>query len=94
MRRLTVSEIEQLKKEGITHIATLVKTCYFTEYWHVVSIDRIVKNNRYWIPCPIRQLSSGAVCRVGVRKNTIDWTKTRSLICVYYDRKNGGKVSR
>ena len=93
MKRLTENEISELKKAGITHLATVVKGWYFTKYWHVVSLDQIEKNNRYWIPCPIRQLPSGAVCRVGVTEKSIDWTKTVALSRVYYTRKNGGARS-
>jgi hypothetical protein len=93
MKRLTENEIKELRAAGITHLATVVKGWYFTKYWHVVSLDRIEKNNRYWIPCPIRQLPSGAVCRVGVTEKSIDWTKTVALSRVYYTRKNGGARS-
>ena len=90
MKRLTENEIEQLKNAGITHLATLVKSCYFTKYWHVVSLDRIEKNNRYWIPAQMFTFPSGATCRIGQTSASIDWTKTVALSRVYYTRKNGG----
>jgi hypothetical protein len=93
MRRLTEAEIKELRSEGITHLATVVKGWYFTKYWHVVSLDRIEKNNRYWIPAPIVTFPSGATCRAGVTEKSIDWTKTVALSRVYYTRKNGGARS-
>ena len=38
------------KKEGYTHVYSIVKSVYHTEYLHFNNIDDVIKNG--WIPAP------------------------------------------
>ena len=70
-----VIRAQQAKKEGFTCLASKVKDCYSSHYYHVVDIDFIL-NYGYWPACPKGQLPSGAHCRIGTESRQIDWTKT------------------
>jgi hypothetical protein len=65
----------ELKAQGYTHIASLVGSCYYTRYYHVVSIEDILSTGK-WIPAPYGQIpGSNAHGRIGINGNIIDWTK-------------------
>lgn len=41
---------KQAKKDGYTHVYSVVKSVYNTVYVHVNSVDSVIRNG--WIPCP------------------------------------------
>lgn len=63
------------KEQGYTHMASIVKNVYSTNYYNVVLIDDIIRLGM-WIPANYVQFSSGARGRIGINGNNIDWTKT------------------
>ena len=44
MRKLTHERAEQLKKQGITHIASIVKSHFATQYFKCETIETILQN--------------------------------------------------
>lgn len=70
-----VLKAEELKKQGYTHMASIVKSVYFTKYFHVVKINDVLEAGK-WIPAEHVQFYSGAHGRSGTAENKIDWTKT------------------
>lgn len=50
MKKLTEQRANELRAEGYTHIASVVKSYNATTYWHVNSIDEIMANGGKWIP--------------------------------------------
>ena len=52
------------KENGYKFMASVVKSHFTTTYYHVVSIDAIIKTGK-WIPANFGQTESGAHCRLG-----------------------------
>jgi protoheme ferro-lyase len=44
MKKLTANRAEELKAQGVTHIVSIVKSVYFTEYVKCAAIDDILAN--------------------------------------------------
>ena len=44
MKKLTVERANELKAQGITHIASIVKSHYTSRYYKYESIDDIIEN--------------------------------------------------
>jgi hypothetical protein len=65
----------ELKSKGFENMASVVKSHFSTKYYHVVSIEKILKAGK-WIPADKIQFSSGAHGRKGMSERKIDWTKT------------------
>lgn len=40
----------KVKEDGYIYMASVVKSVYYTTYYHVVKIDDILKKGK-WIPC-------------------------------------------
>lgn len=73
--KIKKEKIDELKKAGITQIASIVKSHFATKYYHIVKIEDVEKNDYNWIPAP------GSV-KTGNRytsEKKIDWTKTVKL---------------
>lgn len=58
------------KRDGYTHIASIVKSHYASTYWHVVAIDDIARLG-YWPKCPTANGHAQ-----GVYFNHVDWRRT------------------
>jgi hypothetical protein len=64
----------KLQSDGYTHLTSIVKTCYNTTYYNVVSIDRILANNCKWIRCA---RGAGKYKKgIGVTRNSFKHLKT------------------
>lgn len=74
MKRLTEKRAAELKAQGYTQIASVVKTYYNTTYWNVNEIDVIMENGGKWIPAPYN--TYGWHGRAGTPTNKIDWSCT------------------
>ena len=72
--KVVVKAIE-LKALGYTRMASIVKSTFNTEYFHIVSIDDVIRAGK-WIPAGHVQFPSGAHGRVGTNGKYIDWSKT------------------
>jgi hypothetical protein len=70
-----IQRATELKKQGFTHIASIVKSYYRTNYYHVVSIDDILKAGK-WISAEHVYFQRGAHGRLGISENKVDWSKT------------------
>ena len=79
MKKLTKKKAEELKLQGYTQIASVVKSVYATTYYHVNTIDDIIANNGRWIPAKYNDYHR---CYVGISGKKIDWpiTATTSKI--------------
>lgn len=85
MKRLTEEKAAELKAQGITQLASVVKSVYRTEYCHVNNIDDIMANGGRWIPAcrgsyPGRRGTWHG--RIGTARNKIDWTITRWICTI------------
>lgn len=76
MKTLTVKRAEELKAQGITHIAAVVKTVYATAYYNVNSIDALLANGGKWIAAEYGTTATGLRVRLGTNASYIDWTVT------------------
>jgi len=75
MKILTEERAKELKQQGITAIASVVKSVFTTTYYNVNSIDSIMKNNGRWIPAGICA-TPGWHGRIGISGKQIDWMHT------------------
>ncbi len=71
----TVQRALKLKAEGKIYMASVVKSCFYTVYYHVVRIDDVIEAGK-WIPANTVTFESGAVGRAGISGKQIDWTIT------------------
>jgi hypothetical protein len=71
----TVQRAQELKAEGKIYMASVVKSVYYTTYYHVVPIEKVIKAGK-WIPANTVTFESGAVGRAGISGKQIDWTIT------------------
>lgn len=65
----------ELKTKGYKFMASVVKSHFKTTYYHVVSIDDVLKAGK-WIPAGKVTFASGAHGRVGTSSKNIDWSIT------------------
>lgn len=82
MKKLTEKRADELKANGITQIAAVVKSIYNTTYYNVNTIDALLANGGKWIPAGFGQTETGARGRMGQNGAHIDWTitaRTRAL---------------
>jgi hypothetical protein len=77
--KIELRKLETLKAEGIEQIASVVKSVFYTTYYHVVKIDDIIANDCKWIPAAHVQFASGAHGSYGISGKSIDWEKTIKL---------------
>lgn len=63
------------KEQGYIYMASVVKSIFNTTYYHIVSIDDVIKAGK-WIPADVVQFPSGARGRTGIASNKIDWSVT------------------
>ena len=75
MKNLTLAKAQELKLQGITHIASVVKSTFDTTYYHVNSIASLQANNGKWIPAPI--YNNGWHGRFGITSKNVDWNTTK-----------------
>lgn len=71
MKKLTAERAEELKAQGITHIASIIRSCYNTEYYKWESIDTILANGGRMPEYPIINNYT-----VGINGRRIDWAHT------------------
>lgn len=76
MKILSTERANELKSQGITHIASVVKSHYTTTYYNVNSVSAILRNNGRWIPCATGRYDCGGHGRIGVTGNQVDWSHT------------------
>ena len=80
MIKLTEAAASALKAKGYTAIATVVKSVYRTEYYHVVSIDAVMANGGRWIPADKGSFpaAKGGTWHgpIGINGTKVDWAKT------------------
>jgi len=86
MRKLTTEVAQELKRNGYTHIAAVVKSYGRTEYFNVHSIDEIMDNGGKWLPCiagfyRFRNGSYGNI-RIGIIGSQIYWKHTIRASCL------------
>ena len=72
MKILTKKRAAELKAKGITHIASIVKSHYDSEYFKVESLETILANGG---KMPKYEKNIFGYVQ-GVNSNRIDWTKT------------------
>ena len=72
MKILSAERANELKSQGITHIASVVKSHYTTTYYNVNSIDNLLRNNGRWIAAPRGRYGN----RIGVTGAQVDWSHT------------------
>jgi hypothetical protein len=72
MKKLTEKRAAELKAKGITHIASIVKSHYDSEYFKVETIEAILENGGR-MPKYARNIFGYVE---GVNGNQIDWSKT------------------
>lgn len=72
MKKLTEKRAAELRAQGITHIASIVKSHYYTEYFKVESLETILANGGR-MPRYAKSIHGYVV---GVNGNHIDWSKT------------------
>jgi hypothetical protein len=77
MKKITPEIAEKLNSQGITHLASVVKSKYNTVYYHVNSIQNLIDNGGKWIPAPYNHYNWHG--RIGTNGNHIDWNKTVSM---------------
>ena len=77
--QIKLDKLIGLKNNGVTAVASVVKSHFDSTYYHVVYIDDLIKNGGKWIPAVIISFPSGARGRIGISGNKIDWTKTVKL---------------
>jgi len=70
MEKKIVKAARIAKELGYEHVSSVVKQYKATKYYHVVTIEDILYNNK-WIPAIQYTFSSGARCRYGVTKKNI-----------------------
>lgn len=71
MKKLTAERAAELKSKGITHIASVVKSHYYTEYFKYEPIETILA---YGGKMPQYSMYNGFVH--GINGNKIDWSTT------------------
>lgn len=76
MKKLSTERANELKSQGITHIASVVKSLYNTEYYNINPIDAILRNNGRWIAAVRGQYNNGGRGPVGTIASQVDWTHT------------------
>ena len=80
MIKLSQSQAESLKKQGYTHLASIVKSVYNTEYYNVHSIASIMSNGGKWIAADRGSYpaAKGGTWHgpIGINGNLVDWAKT------------------
>ena len=64
--KLLIKGAKIAKQQGYEYISSLVKRYKYTDYFHVVKIDDVLKRGQ-WIPAPFRR-GIGWVGRWGVTK--------------------------
>ncbi len=70
-----IARAKQLKAEGKTHMAAMLKRHYGSSYYNVQSIEDVLAAGK-WIAAPYGQFRSGAHGRVGIESRKIDWAIT------------------
>jgi hypothetical protein len=74
MKQSKIMRMALLAQEaGYNYIASIVKNVKFTNYYHIVSIKRILESGK-WIPAQHVQFSSGAHGRIGQTEKSINWS--------------------
>lgn len=66
------------KENGYDYISSVVKSHFSTTYYHIVSVDDIIKSGN-WIPAPKVNFASGARGRQG-RNNVPEKTISRTIV--------------
>lgn len=76
MKKLTTERANELKANGITHIASICKSVFNTEYFKLESIETILANDgrmpKYYMFHDMR----GAHYIPGINGKNIDWKHT------------------
>lgn len=70
-----IQRAEMLKSQGYLYLASKVKRYKYTDYYHVMDIDKILEAGK-WISAPFVNKFNGPHYRQGVNGNHIDWTIT------------------
>jgi len=60
-----IEQVTKAKASGYLYISSVVKNLYVTTYYHVVSIEDVLKAGK-WIPAQRVQFGNGAWGRQGV----------------------------
>ena len=76
MKTLTEKRAAELKAQGFTQIAAVVKSIYRTTYYNVNTIDDLLANGGKWIPAGFGQTEKGARGRMGQNGAHIDRSVT------------------
>lgn len=71
--KLDVRAAKWAKANGYTHMTTVVKNVFTTNYYNVQDVDHIIENGR-WIGAP--RLGNYANCRQGLRVSEFCELKT------------------
>ena len=69
-----VKQAMEAQKQGYTHIASIVKQCYHTKYYHVVAIADVIEKGD-WVPAP-RTSGMPWHGRIGVAGSKVNWSVT------------------
>ena len=75
MKKLSQERADELRADGKTQIASVIKSVYRTTYYHINTIAEIMDNGGKWIPCWKGQCGNWHG-PIGITGNQIDWTKT------------------
>lgn len=72
MKKLTTEKAQELKRQGYTHLASVLKQVFRTKYYHVVSIDDVIANGGKWVPAD----KNATRDKLGIIGTKIDWSIT------------------